>query len=88
MLRSLWRVMKSREFGAAGMRVTACTPCFWSEAWAATPTRRLATVHSAFLESGVVYSYDVRSKTLLLVSQDGWPDDMARLMFEVAAEEP
>lgn len=63
-----------------GLRIIVVTPHFWGEAWVHGPATRRASVHTLFLERGVVYQYDTTNRAVTVVKNEGWPDALLDVM--------
>lgn len=77
------RVPQSRAFydGEHGLRMIIVTPTYWGEAWLHSKTCRRASVHTAFLEEGVVFEWDAERRAGRIVKSEGWPDDLNPMDF-------
>ena len=70
------RVPESRAFydGQHGLRMIIVTRTYWGEAWMHSSTVRRASVHTAFLENGVVFEWDSERREGRLVTSEDWPE--------------
>ena len=64
-----------------GLRVIVVTPHFWGEAWVHGPGTRRASMHTQFLEAGIVYQYCMSTRAITVVKNEGWPDDMLDFLY-------
>lgn len=79
------QVRDARAFydGQHGLRMIVVTPNYWGETWIRSPTSRRASVHTAFLEHGVVLEYDTQSKDLRVVKTENWPDEWLQPFWDM-----
>lgn len=84
----LAEVPDARAFydGQHGLRMIVVTQRYWGEAWIRSPTVRRASIHTAFLERGIVLEYDSALQELHIVKNENWSEELLDTLRDISGK--